>query len=356
MKADSQNTQQNKEQEQLQPKEKMMPYNPGTLAPEEEDYYIPRQRNKSGGMDGIKAILVNGIMALVLIFAMNSIIMPTVGKKVYQADITRLETDMVAMRNTEGELSKRIAVLETNQDVAIADITAKAKETETVLTGKVTELSNGVNNRLNSFVTNDSLNNQISSVKSNVSALDGRVSAAVSDEANLTKQVGELITKNTELEASNKTLSDRITVLEGKLTSSTSTSGGEEVISGLTIKAEVKDEGTLQSNNSTLGEIKLTLSNNSGRDIEDLIVSDFVYFDTPTIANQSISVSGYGTWTIRTRTTDEMEIRGRLAKLANGEIRKVYIYVTSWGYIVGETTYLDTSSKDMTVVSWDYAS
>ena len=88
----------------------------------------------------IKNIIITAIVSLVIFVLMSSFITPVASKKTYEADITRLETDLVAMREVETRLSDRIA----GQDGKITAAVTKSDTTSNALASLATkaELSN----------------------------------------------------------------------------------------------------------------------------------------------------------------------------------------------------------------------
>lgn len=237
-------------------------------------------------------------------------------------------------------------------DAKVTALTAEITKAQAVATqatnaaGQAANAANQAASTIQSSLSGVVKSDQLASVNNNVSALNSQLAAKAT-------QVDV-----TSLKALVTDLQTRLLAAEAKLTPSTTSTGGSSSIPGVTIVVDVKDEGTLQSDNSTRGEIKVTFTNSGTKDIEDLVVSLLAYTDDCSLANQTLTTSGYGAWSVRTRQIDEIEIRGRLAKLESGEIRKIYLYIKSFAndYKLGNTTYLDTSSSEIDVISWDYAS
>jgi hypothetical protein len=103
-------------------------------------------RNKKEGSKEInwKSVFIGIAMSLVLVMVMNSFIIPLVGTKTYQADITRLETDLVAIREVDSNTLSRIDTLEKNginsdktindsQDISINNILDKISKLENTI-------------------------------------------------------------------------------------------------------------------------------------------------------------------------------------------------------------------------------
>jgi hypothetical protein len=194
----------------------------------------------------------------------------------------------------------------------------------------------------------DSANTRVGTAESNISDLKSDYSAVTAELASIKDSL-----KAVELKASG--LTTRIEALE-ETPSEPSGGGGGETIPNVDITAKVTDEGILNtSDNSTTGTIKLTLTNNGTKDIEDIVLYVYIFLDDCYLTNQTISAS-YGSWSVRERQREEIQIKGRISRLSEGENRRIYIDVTSFAndYWFGRTTYLDTSSNDVEVVDWNY--
>jgi hypothetical protein len=92
-------------------------YNSQPFTSPEEDYgypsgggYPPQQRAKSG-MGGMGSIIVAVIISLVLCYAMISLLGLTPSMSQYKADITRLELDLVDIRNVNTQQSSSLSTL-----------------------------------------------------------------------------------------------------------------------------------------------------------------------------------------------------------------------------------------------------
>ena len=72
--------------------------------------------SKKGDIGGFFTTI---IISLVVVFFMNTFIMPTAGKKAYEADITRLENDLVAMRVTDKSLGDNLTTQNSRMATAL---------------------------------------------------------------------------------------------------------------------------------------------------------------------------------------------------------------------------------------------
>lgn len=204
-----------------------------------------------------------------------------------------------------------------------------------------------------------SINTQVNNVANAVSTQTARIDGVVSSISSLTTKVDELNPKIIALQSQLASAEARIKVLEtSPPSSSPSSSGGGDSIPNVSIDVKVTDEGTLQtSDNSTSSEIKLTFANNGIRDVEDVVVYLYAIFDDCQLSNQTIVSASYGSWTIRERQRDEIQIKGRIPRLSDGETRRIYIVLKSYAndYWVGNrVTYLDVSDRDLDIVDWNY--
>ena len=171
---------------------------------EEED--IDRNRKEGSKEMSWKSILVNIAVSLVVVMVMNSFVMPLVGKKTYQADITRLETDLVAIREVDSGLLTRVSTMETN-GIADAKVINEKQDAN-------------INNLLDKISTLESTINQQSetanSVQTELSGLRSEIETLKSNIANL--NLAPLEERLTAIEAIINGKEDSSVVLDGKLT------------------------------------------------------------------------------------------------------------------------------------------
>ncbi len=210
-------------------------------------------------------------------------------------------------------------------------------------------------NNLPSTITNQvttAVNNAMGQVTSRLSAIEGKANTI---DSNLVKGLADANTKIDALKTQLTADEARIKAMEDKLAPST-TDGSVTTIPNMTISASVLDEGTIQvSDNSTIGEIKISLVNSGTADIVDISLSTYIYFDNCGYSDQSITSASYGSWSIRNRATDEIEIRGKISRVEAGKSRKIYLDLRSkaYSYQAGNATTLDTSTSDIDIIDWD---
>lgn len=205
---------------------------------------LPRKESQT------KPTIITAIVALVVVFIFTSFISPMVGKKAYEADITRLETDLVAVRATDSGLSDRI----TAQESQIATSVAKSEAATNSIAGyaTATELAS-----LNTLLQNT-------------------ISTATQTQATATSTKDELMGKINAQAALIQTLQDKVAALETEtVTPSSSTS---LITAKLIRQSESLTPVITGSANITswTAAAKLVLTNPTASDIEDVIVTIFV--------------------------------------------------------------------------------
>lgn len=233
-------------------------------------------------------------------------------------------------------------------------------KSQSSITASINNIPNLVTTQVNTVLGN--VNNQVNNVQNTVNSLKTQVSNQNSKIDNAVKGIASLNSKVDSLTKANTAQNTKITALEAKVKALEATDGSssgstvKSTIPNVTISAKVTEEGVLTSGNLTAGEIKLTLVNSGKRDIEDVVLYVYVYFDNCSYTTQKITSSSYGSWSIRERERDYVELKGRLSRLVEGESRRIYIGLTSKAsrYYEGEVTYLDVSSSDVEVVDWNY--
>ncbi len=330
---------------------------------EDEETYQPQPPLRSGGGGGMnmpslggggvgKIFVVSLVVSLVVVFVL--MMMMNVGKFVTKPEFDKNWGGMVAsidqakatITQSRDTLDRAVANIPTTINTAMGATTNQLNQ-------QITNVSNQVNN----------INSTLQGYTSKISDLTSKVDTANSNVNAANQKIADIKTSTDKSSVSIETLNTKVVALEARIkafeTPTPSTSGGSSVsIPGVTISVSVTDEGTLQaSDNSTLGEIKLTLTNSGTKDIEDITVSLFVYFDDCGYSNQTITSASYGSWSIRERQVDEIELRGRLTSLNAGYSRRIYIDIKSYSnsYQLGNRiTYMDTSTSDLEIIDWNY--
>ncbi len=326
---------------------------PQRVTAEEEEEYTPPSSghgNRGGNKMNWKSLILPVIVSIVVVVVMSMMGFSNWATK----DTLKLNFD---------NLQTAIVKIQTDTDANVNSI----KQTVTGVQNTINTLLSSITTQVQNQITQATtlLTAQITSIQSQVNNMASTVKSA-SDKAdqsataisNLSAKVESYRTQQAIDEAKIVDFDTRLKATEAKLVPTTTPTGTSTSIPGVTITVDVKEEGTLQSDNSTLAEIKVIINNTSAVNIEDLVLSIFVYIDQCGYANQTLTVSGYGSWSIRNRSTDEIEIRGRLTTLSSGDKRNIYLDIKSFAidYQHGNVTYIDTSSKDLEIISWDKTS
>lgn len=298
---------------------------------DEQPPIMPPKSEKAGRLDtsGIKGqAIVSAIVTIVILMLMS---FAGGAMFVTKSDFTsNWETMTVALE----EAQKDLETAKTSVDTAVQGIPA-------VLTSQI-----------NTAVTQSTSqwSSQLAYVQDGIQQLN----TAYNNNAN---SIATLQGKITTLEGKITTLETQIEELEEDYIAPSEAEGGDE-IPGVDIDVKITDEGTFYStygasSNITISEFKLTLDNTGVHDIEDVVLYVYLWFDNCSTANQGIISSSYGSWSVRERQRDEVQIKGRLSRLIAGESRRVYIVMASAG-TNNDVTYMDVSSNDVDVVDWNY--
>jgi hypothetical protein len=258
------------------------------LEPDED--YQPRAKK---AMDiNWMSFLVSIVVSLVVVMVMNSIIMPVAGKKAYRADITRLETDLVTMRSTETELTNRIKVLENSNETLSSEITAQLSTALGEIDDKVTGLENSINQKVSGYINSSAASTMIqTAIQSSESSLRVAINNVANDLTILSNRVSTSIptgitTQITDLTNRLNDLMERVDELEED----------DPVISqSEPITVSMKQQsGYLyydSSENVSVGTLRVTIANTSGKDVEDIIIG--IGFTLPyTVAPTSLVLTG----------------------------------------------------------------
>lgn len=322
-------------EEILEAQEEEMPPMPEKVTHSQErerfEQRYPAKPEKDNHKELGKQIIVSGIVALAVLFGLGNLGGGSfVTKQAFETNIKNITSTLTT---------------------ATADITKQQADAKKIIDGIPAQVSDA------SAKASAQLATQVNGYSSQISTASTNAQNAVSKVDGLTAKVDSLTTQLAELKNTNAAYEARIKALETPSTSGTTSVGS--LPAGMSINAQVIDEGTLvnaPTDNRTQGEIKVTMVNNGTKDLEDVVISLYVYVDNASSAPITLTASGYGTWNIRTRQSDEIEIRGRLTRLIKGETRKIYLSVFSQAIVPGEATYIDVSNSDVELISWDYAS
>lgn len=226
------------------------------------------------------------------------------------------------------------------------------------LSGQVSSLSQSVST-MQSNLGNYAPAGSIQQASADVASIRGSVDSMQSD-VNSAKQTVSALSTSVE------TLKAQVATIEGKIASGSPSGGSGSSSSSASIPdvdvdVSVIDEGMIQaSDNSTIGEIKIVLTNRGSQDVTDVVMRLYIWFDGCEAGTQEVNSSTYGSWSMRTRQVDEVELRGRLSRLTAGESRRIYLDIKSWGQLRDTSgrrysTYLDTDEGDVEMIDWNYA-
>lgn len=294
---------------------------------EEEDFGAPLPppspvKAKGRGMD-----LSGGTGRIVLLSALVTIVL-----------LVLMSVSGGVVFVTKKDFTANMAGLLATMEQAKADLT----KSQSAVTSAIQSVPATVANQVSASIAQatSQWNSQLSTVNASVQNNTAALNSAKAEIATLKEKVSALEIQVADLKA--------------KLAAPSSSGGGGTTIPGVTISATVTEEGVLQADGTTVGEIKLALANAGTTDIVDVVLSIYVYFDGCADANQIISAASYGSWSIRESSRSEIQLKGRLARLTVGQSRRVYIDIVSVG-VDNKVTYLDTSTSDVEVVDWNYA-
>ena len=165
------------------------------------------------------------------------------------------------------------------------------------------------------------LNNNIKSKDEAITANAVRIDEVIGWRGRVDTTVSNNLTKITALEA-------RIIVLEARI-DRTSSSGGD-IDELVDIDVRVLDEGFPTGIDKTaIISLKVTVTNESTQDLEDLIVSIVLYVeDTNSVVSFVLEESGDERWYIRTQQSRAVEIRNTRADIDAGEDWRTYFDIT----------------------------
>ncbi len=313
-----------------------------------------------GGGTG-KSVLISVVVTAVIILIMT--LMGGVGF------VTKSDFD-----KNMGDMTTTLAALRKDITNSLSEMTATVKAVPTSVTNQVNAATSQYGSQINNinqglvdvkrdlgtYAKTDSLTQINSTMTSLKSTVDSLVNTVNTFKASHSSEMVALNISVTDIKAQLVALDTRLKALE--IPSGGGGGGsGKVVIPSVVITAGVTDEGTLQTtDNSTIGEVKLSLANNGTRDIVDVVLDVYVYFDSNSGTTQVVTSVSYGSWSIRERSSDEIQLRGRLTRLYAGQTRRIYIDIQSWGIPIGingarNTTYLSVSANDVEVSDWNYA-
>jgi cell division protein FtsL len=292
---------------------------------------------RSSGISKMQVAIIIVCAIVVSVIAVNMFLVP---KLVSKTDFT---TNLQNMNTT-------IEKTKTDLTQAVQAVQNTVNSLPNAISGQVTDAVNKATAPVNA---------QINAMQTQVSGMAGTVgnAATKNDISGLTNTIGQVNTNVTNLqkqiaadEATITSLTTRITALESKLTPPSGTSGSGGAKGVIDIKADVLEEGVLQSDNRTYSEIKLTITNLTGNALEDISISAMVVIENGlTSLRPTLSTSS---WYVRDWDGNNLEVRSSSGyTLDANQVKKVYLNVYSWAYDYqqGHTTFTDISSSDVEV-------
>ena len=307
---------------------------------EEQPSLTPPVRVPKGGkvdLGSMKGtILVSAVVTIVILTFMT--IAGGVGlvtKKDFTANIQEFVTTVETAKS-------ELEVAKTDAENAIKGIPAiVSSQVVTQVAGQLNTLSTTVG----------AASGKVDTMTTTVQNLNTTVTQANARIATLTEEIASLKANDTDYE-------HRLLELESPTNDSSSTGGDGSDIPNVAIDVKVTDEGTFhaiygESFNITESEFKMTFVNNGLKDIEDIVLYVYIIFDNSEGATQGIISSSYGSWSIRERQREEVQLKGRLSRLEAGESRRIYITMVSSGNDNG-TTYIDVGDSDVEIIDWNY--
>ena len=178
--------------------------------PESEEMGMPMPKGESV----VNKVIPVGLAVLISIILVATFFSP-VNKSVYQSDITRLETDLVAIREVDVAQNTKIDKVVTDAQAAVS---SKSDEVDSKIVNAVANIDQKVasaTSNLGDYATKSSMaltNEEISALKNKVSNLEGSASSSVMTD--LQNKVNTAVTNIAVLTAENAALKIRIVTLE----------------------------------------------------------------------------------------------------------------------------------------------
>ena len=327
------------------------------------------RKARNGGGQGfdmgnplVKMVMVAVVVTLVIVMGMGAM---GGGAFVTKSDFTKNIAGMVTTVETaSADLVKTKTDIKAEVQTAVAGVPTTINNamatTVTALNAQIADMSNRVNNFSGTIQSNTNeiikLVSKTDTANSNIATLNTQINALTTANTALSTKVTSLEAKVTALQTLATAYDVRIKALEATATPTTPTTVSS-TIPNVTMTASVIDDGMLQSNNSTVGQIKFTMVNNGTKDISDITFYLYVFVENCGDIDATSIFATYGSWYVRDAYGDELQLKGSISRLDAGDTRRIYIDVTSYAYLYeqGRTTYLDTSSSDIDVVDWNYA-
>lgn len=331
------------------------------LGDEDDDF---RGKKRKSDIDW-KAALTGAVIAILIIFVVYSFLMPVVGKKVYEADITRLENDLVAVRAVNVAIDKRVATLEDSNNTLVTTINNKLAVAIDSINTKTNSLENLINQKISGFVTSSEVDNRI---HDSLVSIKEDISSFSSDIASFSSQLNGLDTKinNTVLDKIASYSSDidaikvRLSAIETSITnlSDTTVPNNNEDVLKITVKQQSPylSVYTTTTEDCSLGYLRLTITNTTNKDIENIIVGLGINLPAFVMPNKSSISGGTLGWSVYPYSNLYWVTSGWGYTIKAGDKLVLDVVVKLWndnaGVIsnIGNPQYL----AETYVESWDY--
>lgn len=261
------------------------PPNHGTEPPYEESPY----GESEGGSNWPtkpgspwKGIIIQAIVALVIVFLMNSIIMPTAGKKQYIADITRLENDLMAMREVDKSLDSKVSSVTQSAQDAINAKLIEVDEKVNRVTGEIDNKVASATSSLGDYATKTSLSDTKGTLENSITNIQNSLNSVKSDLENRINNINnsDIVILKEDIVTLTNTVEDiqeELEILQ------------EEGIVSKEPEVEIEDWGATGFSKDVWNwknNYKLTIRNNSNKDIT---ITELWVFIQPSVLTGSIA-------------------------------------------------------------------
>ena len=259
--------------------------------------------SKQGGSDSggiIKIALISLVCALVVVIGYGVVIGGYVNKKLANAtyvNVTQLTALQTDINTAKASLDTAIVGLPTTVSSQVNSIISS-------VTNRIGEVENGISNVQSQI---NSLQNNYNSEQNSISQINSDIIQLESDVASVKTQIGEIIESirelNTEYATQLTDINDKLVDHETRLdnleaTPTPTTTVPSANIVNITLKQQSSYLTTYitTSENVSIAYMRVTVTNNSGNDIENVIIGlgfDIGYGIVPTISSVSGGTLGW---------------------------------------------------------------
>lgn len=230
---------------------------------EEPPYIEEGIRNPApqSGINQYKPLIITAIVALAVVFLMNSFIMPVVGKKAYIDDITRLENDLVSVRDNIKTQNNKI---DNSIKDAQAAVETKKKEIDTQVKNATNTLEQKIAtamSNLGNYLTRNDLN----TINNNINNLSNKVNNL--DIPDTSGMQAKIITLESEIDTLRTTIRDLEYEIDNIETSSSSKKPDVDLVQYSTAFVKNTSADALGFGFCYEADYTLTIDNDSSSDI-----------------------------------------------------------------------------------------